>query len=292
MLNYIQMDSDKSAHHPSFPVKVIAAAVSFSPYCRAILGEAKHLSDVLGASLILIHVGEKTEEKEKQMNEMLTHFNFDYDSSRIIWMEGDEVNIILELCTLNKVDLLVLGARVKENILKFYIGSVARKISRKAKCSVMLITSPLTTPRAYSKIVINGTDDPKTENTINTALYLAEQLKTKEVYIANELGINISLMVDAGGKTEQQKTELKSIQAYIRSLINKYKNTDLVIISKTLKGKPGYAISKFAKTKKADLLVINSPDIQLNVVHRIFTHDIEYILANLPCNLLIVQPKK
>ena len=66
---------------------------------------------------------------------------------------------------------------------------------------------------------------------------------------------------------------------------------DVKVIDKVIKGKPGYAISKFSKDKKADLLVINSPDTHLNVFDRIFTHDIEYILADLPCNLLIVHSR-
>lgn len=280
------MGSDKVTLHPSYPIKTVAAAISFSPYGQAILGEARRLSEALGASLIIVHVGEKTDENEQQMNEMLSGCKIDYDSSRVIWMEGDEVKVILELCTLNKVDLLVLGARVKENIFKFYIGSVARRICRKAKCSVMLITSPLAQPHEYNKMVINGADDPKTENTINTAFYLAQRLKTKEVYIANELDTKLSMIADVN-----IKSELKTKQDYVKAIIQKHENPDMSVYGKTLRGKSGFAISKFAKTKKADLLVVNSPDTQLNVMDRIFTHDMEFILASLPCNLLIVQPK-
>jgi nucleotide-binding universal stress UspA family protein len=60
---------------------------------------------------------------------------------------------------------------------------------------------------------------------------------------------------------------------------------------KTVHGKPGYAISQYAKQKDADLLVFNSPDTHLGIFDRIFTHDIEYALANLPCNLLIVHSR-
>ena len=60
---------------------------------------------------------------------------------------------------------------------------------------------------------------------------------------------------------------------------------------KTVHGKPGYAISHFAKQKEADLLVFNSPDTHLGIFDRIFTHDIEYALAHLPCNLLIIHSR-
>jgi hypothetical protein len=34
---------------------------------------------------------------------------------------------------------------------------------------------------------------------------------------------------------------------------------------------------------------LNSPDKQMNLIDRVFPHDIEFALADLPCNLLIVQ---
>jgi len=150
---------------------------------------------------------------------------------------------------------------------------------------------PAAVPYQYNKIVINGADGPKTENTIDTALYFAEHLKTKEVYIVQELDVNVSLISDAQVNTLKQQKELQTNDSLIRSIIKKHAGKDLEIINKTVKGKTGYAIKKFAQTKKADLLVIGSPDIQLNVIDRIFTHDMEYILANLPCNLLIVHPR-
>ena len=56
-------------------------------------------------------------------------------------------------------------------------------------------------------------------------------------------------------------------------------------------GKPGYVISNFAREQKADLLMLNSPDTKLNFLDRVFPHDIEYALANLPCDLLIVHSR-
>jgi nucleotide-binding universal stress UspA family protein len=65
----------------------------------------------------------------------------------------------------------------------------------------------------------------------------------------------------------------------------------LQINTERIEGKPGYVISKYAREKEADLLVVNSPDKPMNLLDRVFPHDIEYALAELPCNLLIVHPK-
>jgi nucleotide-binding universal stress UspA family protein len=61
--------------------------------------------------------------------------------------------------------------------------------------------------------------------------------------------------------------------------------------TKIISGKPGYAIASYARKKQADLLIVNSPDSKLGLIDRLFTHDMEYILADLPCDVLIVHSR-
>lgn len=290
------MDLSKLKKRPAYPFETIAVAISFSPRCQPILQEAKRLSDALGASLLLLHIGEKTREKEQELDKMISSTGVNEQRSRVIWMEGDPVDTILKLCKLNIVDLLVLGALEKENLLKFYIGSIARNISRKAKCSVLLLTNPGQEAPKYKKIIVNGAENPKTIHTINTAFYLAKNLKVKEVTIVNELNIPGLAMAIADDSTAPEAKEIKKHisedeEEKLQHIIDQCDTGDVNIAHKSVKGKPGYAISKYARDKKADLLVINSPDTHLNLLDRIFAHDIEFILADLPCNLLIVHSR-
>jgi hypothetical protein len=296
LLNDIKMDLSKLKKRPSYPFETIAVAISFSPRCMPVLAEAKRLSDAVGSALLLIHIGDKTSEKEQELDKMMVTVGVDANHSRIIWMEGDPVDTILKLCKLNIVDLLVLGALEKENILKFYLGSIARSISRKAKCSVLLLTNPSNQPQKFKKFVVNGVENPKTIHTINTALYLAKNLKVKDVTIVNEVDVPGLTMAIADNSTAPQTKEIKRNLAEesdetLQMVLEKCDVSDIKVTDKNIKGKPGYAISKFSKDKKADLLIINSPDTHLNVFDRIFAHDIEYILADLPCNLLIVHSR-
>lgn len=290
------MDLSKLKRRPSYPFETIAVAISFSPSCLPILMEAKNLADICGASLILLHIGEKSSEKDQQLDELMSKAGINPNQSRVIWMEGEPVDTILRLCKLNIVDLLVLGALEKENLLKFYIGSIARSISRKAKCSVLLLTNPTFQPQKFKKIIVNGVENPKTIHTINTALYLAKHLKVKDVTIVNEVHMPGLAMAIADDSTAPEAKEIKKSIAEdytesLNSLIEKCDAGDVRITDKIVKGKPGYAISKYASDKNADLLVINSPDTNLNLFDRIFTHDIEFILADLPCNVLIVHSR-
>jgi nucleotide-binding universal stress UspA family protein len=290
------MDLSKLKKRPSYPFETIAVAVSFSPSCLPLLLESKMIADVCGASLILLHIGDKTSEKEQQLDELLAASKINANQTRVIWMEGDPVDTILKLCKLNIVDLLILGALEKENLLKFYIGSIARNISRKAKCSVLLLTNPSENPQKFKKFVVNGVENPKTIHTVNTSLYFAKKLKVKAVTIINEVEVPGLAMAIADDSTAPETKEIKKSfteesEETLQSILENCDQGDIALAHKTIKGKPGYAISKYARDKKADLLVINSPDTHLNLLDRIFTHDIEYILADLPCNVLIVHSR-
>lgn len=290
------MDLSRLKNRPSYPFETIAVALSFSSRIAAVLSEAKRLSDKLGAHLLLIHIGEKSGDKESELEILMRKFEINENKCRVIWMEGDPVETILKLCKLNMVDLLILGALKKENILKYYLGSVARKISRKAKCSVLLLTEPSVESSEPHKIIVNGVDNPKTIHTINTALYIAKHYHVKEITVVKETHVPALAMTMADDSTAPETSKLKKSlteeeSQKLTKVLEKCNTDNIRVKEKIVSGKPGYAITKYAREKKADLLVVNSTDTHLNLFDRIFTHDMEYILADLPCNVLIVHSR-
>lgn len=291
------MDLTKLKNRPSYPFETIAVAVGFTPRLEGVLSEAVRFATVLNATLILMHIGEKTREKEATLDKLIEKLGVEKLHYRLIWMEeGDPVDTILRLCKLNIVDLLVLGALEKENLLKYYLGSVARNLSRKAKCSVLLLTHPSPQTRKFKKLVVTGVDNPKTIHTINTSLYFAKNMGVKEITIVSEVhtpGLAMT-MADNSSAPEASKIKKDIVEeetSKLHSLLDNCNAEGVKIIEKAITGKPGYAIRNYAENKKADLLVINSPDTNLNILDRIFTHDIEYILEDLPCDLLIVHSR-
>jgi nucleotide-binding universal stress UspA family protein len=289
-------DLNRLRGRASFPFETIAVAISFSPTLEALLSEAKRISDTLQASLLLIHVGVKSREKEARLEKLITKLNIDEKKCRINWMDGEPVDTILKLCKLNVVDLLIIGALRKENIVRFYLGSVARKISRRAKCSVLLLTHPSVDSKKVKRFVVNGEDSPKSLHSLNTAIYLAKRFQVNEITVVKEIHVPGLTMAIAEVSTAPEASRMRKIMAeeeeqQLESVVKKCDAGAIKLNQRVIKGKPGYAIGKFAKDKKADLLVLNSPDTRLGFFDRIFTHDIEYILADLPCDLLIVHSR-
>jgi nucleotide-binding universal stress UspA family protein len=155
------MDYQKLKRRPSYPFETIGVAMAFSPRLEGVLGEAWKLASAFDAQLLLMHIGERTRTKESRLDELFQRLGIDESKVRIIWSDGDPVTTLLELCKLNIVDLLILGAMRKENVLRYYLGSVARSISRKAKCSVLLLTEPKPEGTVFKRMVVNRWKVPK-----------------------------------------------------------------------------------------------------------------------------------
>lgn len=290
------MDYSVLKKRPSYPFETIAVAISFSPRLEGLLREAHRLASMFNSSLVIIHIGKKNTELEEKLEKNIHKSGISKLKYRVIWMEGEPVDTILKLAKLNVVDLLILGALEKENLYKYYVGSIARTLSRRAKCSVLLLTNPSINPPKIKNVVVSGSDNPKTIHTIRTMAYWAKNEKISSFTVVQEVNIpTLTLSVsESSGEPEVNKIKREMFEEENQKLIDLIKtvdNKDVEIRLETVHGKPGFAISNFAKNIKTDLLVFNSPDTHLGLFDRIFTHDIEFVLADLPCNLLIVHSR-
>ena len=60
------------------------------------------------------------------------------------------------------------------------------------------------------------------------------------------------------------------------------------INSQPIFGKRGYSIGHYAQVVRADLLVMNPPS-KVSFCDKLFPNDIEYILEDLPTDVLIIR---
>lgn len=289
------MDSPTLKGRPSYPFETIGVAAAFSPRLEGVLGEAGRLAATFKAMLVLIHVGKRTPGKEKALREMCGRLRLGHDV-RIVWQNGDPVSALLATCKLHRVDLLVLGALRRENVLRYYLGSVARGMSRQAKCSLLLLLEPKASGTAFHEIVVSCVDHPKSPHTLNTAMYFARGIGAGVIHAVREVDQSDLSMAMLDESTMGESTlvrdqlldrELEALQ----DLTAICDPADIAIRRKVIPGRPGFAIRQYAENSGADLLAINSPDSRYGIMDRIFTHDMEHILEHMPCNMLIVHSR-
>lgn len=280
------------------PFSKLGVAIAFSPRIRALLSETARLKRLWNASLVIIHVGEKTEKEEKLLQEHLREVGLaDSADVRIFWEQGKPSEKILARCKKENVELLIAGALRKEKLIQYYLGTVARKILRKASCSVLMLTDPRNAPLPFQNLVVNAEISNHVSDVLRTAISVAHADKAQWVHLARELKLYGLTMSASESYSEEEyenaratlvKEEINSVQ----KLIEQIPHEGVRINIKLLSGKSGFELSKFAQRKGADLLIVGAPPRRFSLFDRVFPHDLEYIFADLPCNLLMVHPRK
>jgi len=276
--------------------KTIGIGVNFSPNLEANINEAARLALRFESKLVLIHVGEASEEKSKTFTEFLSPFENQGLEYELFYKSGDPVDVILTSTKEKKIDLLIIGALKKENFLKYYLGSIARKITRQASCSVLLLINPSINRVPCEHIVVNGLKDPKTQETVTTAFLVGHKLGVGKITVVEEIDQEeVSVKVD-DDKSLRKSTIIKErlrlreearVKKVLDSIPSDY-TKEITIKSQPIFGKRGYSIGHYAQVARADLLVMNAPS-KMTFWDRVFPHDIEYILTELPTDVLIVQ---
>lgn len=275
--------------------KKIGLAVTFSPNSRALLFEAKRFSELFNAELVLIHIGDFTEELKNEMIKIIKETGLEDDSYKLLWRDGDVEDSILEFCSTEKIDLLIAGALIKENFLKYYIGSVARTLMREAPCSVLLLTQPSVERAPFKKICVSVDFTSLSELAAKKAYEISSLLNSKELFFIREFQLPAlaTTVYDSGSKEEAQSMrhvwldeEKNKMELFVREL--NLPDADVKTIC--LYGKQGWEASNWVNENKGDLFVIPSPARKPKLLDRIFQHDWEFVFRQLPCSLLIVKP--
>ncbi|MGB5645502.1 universal stress protein [Muriicola sp.] len=281
------------------PFKTILFGFAFSPSLEVNILEITRIAYYFNTKLILLHVGAKTPEKSAIIENLLTIIEYPENHPEVQWMEGKPVPTILKACEKFSIDLLVLGALQHENMYQFYMGTIARDLTRKVSCSVLLLIKPSAVRVASQHVVVNGFDDPNTPVAVLKAFQISRALGVQQITIVEEITqkeVHVTVEDDRSLKRASLRKERlkRKEESRVRNLISSFpanltKGIDVKIQS--IFGRRGYSIGHYAEVVRADLLVMNAPE-KIGVLDRIFPHDIEYILSDLPTDVLIVRPPK
>ena len=274
-------------------IKKILIGIAFSPNLKPNIFEAIRMANMFGAQLVGVHVGEKTNKKENQLAQLILEAPKLKYPIKTVWQKGKPVDVILNTAVNENIDLLVLGALQQENLYKYYVGSVAREITRKASCSVLLLIKPSVKRVKCNHIVVNGLKDKRTTETIEASFLVSKALECKRITIVEEISqkeIEVKVSDDYSlRKANINKEKLKRREdSRVNKILGNIRTDGISVKIQSIFGKRGYSIGHYAKVKRADLLVMNAPS-KTSILDRIFPHDIEYILTELPTDVLIVK---
>ncbi|MDX9924243.1 MAG: universal stress protein [Ignavibacteriaceae bacterium] len=274
--------------------KKIGLAVTFSPNSKALLKETKLYSDQFSSEVIFIHVGSKNDSIEERLKELIVSGGFAPENINIVWGQGDPAKVINKKCEENNIDLLIAGALEKEKVIKYYIGSVARKLMRDPVCSLFILTEPSIEPKPFKKISVQIDYSYESEILVNIAYQLAIKEKATEICLIREYevpGLAITVY-DTGSTDETEKIRKKwhsEEKEKMDVFINELNLTEIKVRGVCLYGKEGWEASNFVKENDSDLLIMSAPSKKLSFIDRFFQHNEEFIFKELPCSILLIK---
>ena len=279
--------------------KKLLFGFAFSPSLKANVFEVTRLASFLDASLVFVHIGSKTDEKEQQFQNILEECPDIPPNVELFWRQGKPVDSLVNICKELDIDLLLLGALKREKMVKFYLGSIARQLTRKAPCSVLLMLNPSIHRHPCKHIVVNGFDSPQTKETIEAAFEVGQALKSEKLTLVEEVSesrVAVAVSDDrslrkATLRKEKINREEKLRVVDIVKKIPDQKVQGLNWTTQSIFGRRGYSIGHYARVVRADLLVMNAQE-ESSFLQRFFPKDLEHILAELPTDVLIVQSHK
>jgi hypothetical protein len=272
----------------------IGLAITFSPNGLELLKSAVRFKNLFNSELFLIHIGERNSKLELQMSNLISQSKLKEDEYQLIWEKGEPAKTIIEITIEHKIDLLVAGALEKENLLKYYMGSVARKIMHQAPCSVLILTNPQRIPQTFKKFAVLVEFTPLCENAIIKSHQFAKLENADEFFLIKEFEVpGLAIAVYDSGSTEETEKNKEQWQIEeenkLKVLLKELNLSGQKIKTKALFGKHGWEARNFVETNRSDLFVISSLPQKINFFDKLFQHDLEFILNRLPCTLLIYR---
>lgn len=272
--------------------KKIGLAITFSPTGKTLLKEAKRLSDLFGSKIVFIHIGERNKEKERKLAELIINAGFAESTFVLEWAKGDVAGTIIKKCREMEIDLLIAGALEKEKFVRYFFGSVARKLMRETPCSLLIYLTPSKSLVNLKRFCVSVDYSNRNKETIKMAHQFALLDKAKEFILVRDLySPELVIKVRNASSTEEaeeirnkwEKEEHEKMNSLVKELNLKGININLV----SLFSKKSFEANRYVEAMRADIFIITSPEEKPKLLDRLFMSKLEYTFKQLPCTLLI-----
>ncbi len=250
-------------------LKNILYATDFSRAANAAFPYAAEFARRFGTKLYAVHArtpenfvlaapetwpstNEEYEKQESELRQVLRN-DLSHIETDVLTADGGVWPVLKSVIDEKKIDLLVLGTRGRTGIGKFFLGSVAEDIVRRAPCPVLTVGphSPSEPPREgrFREILyaIDFSEESLAAAPYATSLAQEHQAGLTLLHVIEKSG--------AGGSIRTDELEAHAVQQ-MRSIVpeNAELRHEPQYVAK--EGEPAETILDVAKNRKSDLIVL------------------------------------
>ncbi len=219
----------------------LAVATAFSPTFASVLTDARRFAEHCGATLEVIHAGERTEEKEQKFQKVLG------GPTPIHWVQGETPAQAIATKS-SDFDLLIAGALHREDGDKPFTSGVARELLRILPGDLLLApSSDGDKPLHHAVFALEpGTNDGA------FIIEAAEKLGFSKITIAATETPFAAALAASRGETHQ------NVGAWCDDLVDEARRHGLEADSWIVTSNTGYSLCDAIQGMNADLLVVRA----------------------------------
>ena len=230
-----------------------ALATAFSPRFLPGLAAAWRFAARFQASFSIIHVGERSVEKETILAEAMQHLAIPLETP-MIWRTGDPVDEIVQATGEESVELLVAGALIRGTEVsgRHFLGTVARGLLQRGPCSLLLLTKPQVESHLYQRIAMVTDFTEGARNAFRAALALAERDQAECLHV-----IAIRSPFDrARGASAGKGGAMADRETLLDEFAEIAADSPVPIKPRVINSATGVSAANFISSVEADLLVV------------------------------------
>mgnify|MGYP001057872241 CR=1 FL=1 len=217
----------------------------------------------------------------------------DYTTAKVETLAGVPHTEILRMARKLDVDLIIMGAHSRQEEpgatrYRSIVGSTMQKVSKGARCPVLIVSRPCTTCLWYFSNIIFGTDFSKASDSAFMFAYkLCKEIGSK-LYLFHALDLS---SVQSGTVLEQSEVEdriaeaKKKLEAKYISKMEDFDNYEVEV----WEGIPYVEILKYAREKNGDLIVMAHHTREVDPEKAMLGSTVEQVVLRASCPVASVN---
>ncbi len=280
---------------PTAPLRLLVC-VTGSPHAPSVVRGALGLKEALRAELVYLHVGPDSAETRRDLDRVFEEAGVGPRPEALLVRDGRPDEVIGATAAERGIDVVCIGALERESVVRELLGSTARRVARRAPCSVLLLVGAVE-PAEWRSLVASVQYDEASAEMLRRLVLLARAVPGAQLHVVHETepaGAGLAEAIEGGAAGAGRARSLRAAAESYR-LADFLESVDLGAVRVTaacLAGRAGAELVRYAVEVGADLIATTAPARHLGVWDRFFGHPAETVLHRLPCSLLVHRSRE
>ncbi len=269
----------------------VAGLLTRSPTANRVIAATRLAAEAWELTPRFVHVGACEDSDAQILQDQLRAQNLPPESLEIL-IDPNPSRALLHHVRSTRPVLVVLGAPPSESAVRDLIGSTARRLSLRAECSVLIISTQGRPPTRWQTVVIDVEYSESGGTMAAWAVQIAPHLVRDPRFIfAHQESVHLSQAEHQSPFTWSPQSlgrlpaDAYQLANFVDSVHEGAINPEAVI----LRGRPGADIASFARDVGCDLMVLRAPVRPLGIISRLLSHPVRLALSELPCSVLLCR---